>query len=319
MSGKKGRFTLFIVPHSSSKVWSIRLSKTHLGCIAAATAAFALALCVLGSNYLQMLGLMPELTYLREVAACQRQQINALVMEARSLQREIEGLASLDRQVRHLLGTVSLTPGEEAPEVRMASVGGPTAAASLAKAPALDSTLSKDQGAGSLALGSMALMHLEELRGGIPQIEQGLQECRDGLAELQAELRAYPSIWPAPGRVTSGFGYRRSPFGWGTEFHGGIDIASAYGTPIVATADGEVVFNGYRAGYGNTIVIDHGYGYRTLYSHNAQNLVSVGAQVPRGQAIALMGRSGRTTGPHVHYEVHYMGQRVNPKPYLQAP
>ena len=319
MSGKNGRFTLVIVPHSSSKVRSIRFSRTHIGCLAAASAAFVVTLCILGSNYLQMLGLMPELSYLREVVGCQRQQINALVAETNALQREIEGIASLDRQVRDLLAAVNLAPSGEAPEVRIASVGNPPATVSLAKAPAPDSTLSKDQGGGSLALGSMALMHLEDLRGGISGFEQGLEECRDGLAELQAELRAYPSIWPAPGRITSGFGYRRSPFGWGTEFHGGIDIAAAYGTPIVATADGEVIFNGYRAGYGNTIVIDHGYGYRTLYSHNAQNLVSVGSKVSRGQAIALMGRSGRATGPHVHYEVQYMGQRVNPKPYLQAP
>lgn len=122
-----------------------------------------------------------------------------------------------------------------------------------------------------------------------------------------------PAIWPTTGVVTSPYGLR-----WGgTDFHPGIDIANDTGTPIVATADGIVVVAGWNAGgYGNMVDIDHGNGMMTRYGHASQVLVSAGQFVKRGQIIALMGSTGFSTGPHVHYEVHVNGQRVNPISYL---
>lgn len=122
-----------------------------------------------------------------------------------------------------------------------------------------------------------------------------------------------PAIWPTTGVVTSPYGLR-----WGgTDFHPGIDIANDLGTPIVATADGMVVYAGWNAGgYGNMVDIDHGNGLMTRYGHASQVVVSAGQFVRRGQVIALMGSTGFSTGPHVHYEVHVNGQRVNPISYL---
>ncbi len=122
-----------------------------------------------------------------------------------------------------------------------------------------------------------------------------------------------PAIWPTTGVVTSPYGLR-----WGgTDFHPGIDIANDLGTPIVATADGVVVYAGWNAGgYGNMVDIDHGNGLMTRYGHASQVVVSAGQFVRRGQVIALMGSTGFSTGPHVHYEVHVNGQRVNPISYL---
>ena len=118
-----------------------------------------------------------------------------------------------------------------------------------------------------------------------------------------------PSIWPTTGVVTSPYGLR-----WGgTDFHPGIDIANDMGTPIVATADGVVEYAGWNSGgYGNMVDINHGNGILTRYGHASQVVVSVGQQVKRGQLIAYMGSTGFSTGPHVHYEVHVSGQRVNP-------
>lgn len=122
-----------------------------------------------------------------------------------------------------------------------------------------------------------------------------------------------PAIWPTTGVVSSPYGLR-----WGgTDFHPGIDIANDMGTPIVATADGLIIYAGWNAGgYGNMVDIDHGNGLMTRYGHASQVLVSAGQYVKRGQVIALMGSTGFSTGPHVHYEVHVNGKQVNPVSYL---
>ncbi len=123
----------------------------------------------------------------------------------------------------------------------------------------------------------------------------------------------YPSIWPVNGVVTSPYGLR-----WGgTDFHPGIDIANDMGTPIIATADGIVEYAGWNSGgYGNMVDINHGNGIMTRYGHASQVVVATGQAVKRGQLIAYMGSTGFSTGPHVHYEVHINGQRVNPVSYL---
>ena len=122
-----------------------------------------------------------------------------------------------------------------------------------------------------------------------------------------------PSIWPTTGVVTSPYGLR-----WGgSDFHPGIDIANDMGTPILATADGIVEYAGWNnGGYGNMVDINHGNGIMTRYGHASQVVVATGQHVARGQIIALMGSTGFSTGPHVHYEVHVNGQRVNPISYL---
>lgn len=134
--------------------------------------------------------------------------------------------------------------------------------------------------------------------------------------EKAAALAAMPSIWPAKGSVTSGFGWRVSPFGEGEEMHPGVDIARAEGTPVVATADGRVVESGPAGGYGNLVHIDHGNGMATLYGHNSQLAVSVGQTVSKGQVIAYAGSTGKSTGPHVHYEVRENGVAVDPWKYM---
>ncbi|AIF51869.1 M23 family metallopeptidase [Pelosinus sp. UFO1] len=131
-----------------------------------------------------------------------------------------------------------------------------------------------------------------------------------------ANLVATPSIWPVRGTITSGFGWRISPFGDGNELHPGVDIAYTMGAPVVATADGEVVASGPAGGYGNLVQIDHGNGIATLYGHNSQLAVNVGQQVKKGQVIAYAGSTGKSTGPHVHYEVRINNTPIDPMKYL---
>jgi murein DD-endopeptidase MepM/ murein hydrolase activator NlpD len=131
------------------------------------------------------------------------------------------------------------------------------------------------------------------------------------------DLTSTPTLWPVIGHLTAGFGERMDPFSGEGAFHTGVDIASQYGDAVRATADGVVIEAGDRAGYGRLIVIDHGFGLTTWYGHLASFNVLVGEQLRRGDTIGNVGVSGRSTGPHVHYEVRINGAPVNPMRYLR--
>lgn len=127
---------------------------------------------------------------------------------------------------------------------------------------------------------------------------------------------AIPSIWPVHGRITAGFGERLDPFSGEGAFHPGVDIAAPYGTDVEAAGDGMVIAAGRDAGYGRCILIDHGDGISTRYAHLSKILVVLGEEVKRGEIIGDVGMSGRTTGPHLHYEVLIHGDPVNPARFL---
>ena len=130
--------------------------------------------------------------------------------------------------------------------------------------------------------------------------------------------RSFPQGSPVEGRVTSGFGYRIHPFTLSYDFHTGIDIANEPGTEIRSTADGVVRYSGWAMGYGLCVIIDHGFGYSTLYGHMSQALVKQGDVVKRGSIIGKLGSTGTSTGPHLHYEVWEFGVPKNPIKYING-
>ncbi len=163
--------------------------------------------------------------------------------------------------------------------------------------------------------------HLENLESNetLAALKKILDEKENELENFIVEvdnrfkyLESIPDLWPAQGRLTSKYGNRRNPFGRGIRFHKGIDIANSYGTSIKAAGSGIVTFSGTRAGYGRTIIIKHNSEYQSLYAHNSKNLVKVGDKVEKGQVIAKMGTTGRTTGCHLHFEIHKNGKTINP-------
>lgn len=125
-----------------------------------------------------------------------------------------------------------------------------------------------------------------------------------------------PSIWPTTGVISSAFGVRTDPVFGGGAVHEGLDIANDMGTNVVATANGVVTFAGYSGGYGNLVEIDHGNGFVTRYGHNSVLLVTEGMRVQQGQSISLMGSTGKSTGPHLHYEVRINGVATDPILFL---
>ena len=126
-----------------------------------------------------------------------------------------------------------------------------------------------------------------------------------------------PNLWPVEGQVTASFGERIDPFNGEGAFHSGVDIGSTYGAPVIAPADGVVTFSDQLGGYGRAIKIDHGHGISTRYGHLSGFAVTAGQAVHRGDVIGFIGTSGRSTGPHLHYEVRINDTPVNPYKYLR--
>ncbi len=132
-------------------------------------------------------------------------------------------------------------------------------------------------------------------------------------------MAAAPTLWPVQGHITGAFGSRIDPFTGEGAVHRGVDISAAYGSRVVAPADGEVIYADFMSGYGRMVVIDHGHGIVTRYGHLASFAVNAGMMVTRGDTIGFVGLSGRSTGPHLHYEVWVHNNPVSPNKFLRMP
>jgi murein DD-endopeptidase MepM/ murein hydrolase activator NlpD len=171
---------------------------------------------------------------------------------------------------------------------------------------------------------SAELMHeFRQLRSAFDSVQQhavavelDVQSLTTALYDQRDYLNSMPTLKPTNGWYTSGFGTRDSPFTGKPNMHEGLDIANHIGSAIVAPAAGIVTYAGPRAGYGNLVTIDHGYGIQTQFGHISKAYVKVGERVKRGHKIAAVGNTGRSTGPHVHYEVRVNGIPINPQFYI---
>jgi murein DD-endopeptidase MepM/ murein hydrolase activator NlpD len=163
------------------------------------------------------------------------------------------------------------------------------------------------------------LSPLDELRGLAEMVHEEGENLRalDRLiGRARKALASLPSRWPVHGNVNSEFGTRQSRWTKATEFHGGIDIGADRGTPVIAPARGLVSFAGAHQDYGLAIVIDHGHDLKTVYGHLSRLAAAVGDTIERGAVIGYTGNTGRSTGPHLHYEILVNGHPVNPRGYL---
>ena len=160
------------------------------------------------------------------------------------------------------------------------------------------------------------LQSLDQLQGEFDRSGRQLTVLEAMLYDQQLELAAIPSGRPSKGYITSGFGTRNDPIRGGLAHHLGIDFDANKGDPVLAAAGGVVRFAGVKSGYGQVVEVDHGNGYSTLYGHNSRIVVRAGDIVRPGQTLARAGSTGRSTGPHVHFEVHVNGRPVNPRKFL---
>ena len=144
-----------------------------------------------------------------------------------------------------------------------------------------------------------------------------IERLDEKIKERELLLASTPSIWPTEGYISCGFRWRKDPFTGKRMFHQGVDISAGRGTPVVAPGDGKVVFVGWSAGYGKLVEIDHGYGILTRFGHLHNYNVKEGQLIRRGERLGKVGSTGRSTGPHLHYEIRYKGKPINPIPYLK--
>ncbi len=174
-------------------------------------------------------------------------------------------------------------------------------------------------GIGGLSEPATQLPNLDALKQNATQLELQLRRLDQYYMAQTSQLAAMPSIWPVHGYITGGFGMRQDPLNAEEgEFHMGVDISTPYGTKVEATADGIVIFAEPRAGYGNVIVIDHGFGVTTRYAHLSAFNVKEGQHVKRGDVIGFVGSTGHSTGAHLHYEIRIHDSPVNPIRYMHG-
>jgi len=159
---------------------------------------------------------------------------------------------------------------------------------------------------------------IENLMGEIQKASERVDEIKNYLRIQKDLYLATPKGFPVEGNISSPYGRRDNPFGGEQTFHSGVDISETPGTPIRATADGVVAFSGWSQNSGYLVVIEHGCGFTTVYAHNKSKQVKVGQRVKRGEIIGYIGSTGKSTGPHVHYEVWEKGKRINPNQFLQG-
>jgi len=303
---RKRYFTIMVVPHSEESTYSLKLP-LFIGQFVVALAVLCLAgLLILVYSYRNALHDAKEVQALRQINQAQQDEINAFAFETQKLIEQMSQIEVLAELVAEKLG-LSLDDEESEEDEEVSSMG---------SGEGESRTYASRSGEGRVL--DRAVANIEMLQHLIPEQTDSLQLLETEVDNFVRRLAATPSIWPASGRLTSGFGMRRSPFNRAVmQFHSGIDIAGVHGSAIYATADGVVTSVGYRGGYGNLVTISHGYGFETYYAHLSRFAVSSGQGVKRGQVIAYMGRTGRVTGTHLHYEVRVNGVAVNPMNYIR--
>jgi len=296
----KRRWTLVLVPHGSEPSRIVEVSYSVLRVAASAAAGFLVLVLLAGYATIS------RTTDFSRTAKLQ-QENEALVRELGELNGRLATLADTltrisqrDARIRVL---ANLEPID--PQVQAAGIGGPSANLGLLGVTGMA------RRSAEIRIDLGALIRRANL------LASSFREAADSLAFHSARLAATPSIMPTQGWLSSAFSSMRAhPILHTARPHEGIDVSAPMGSPIEAPAAGVVTSAGWEAGYGNKVVIDHGFGIVTKFAHASKLLVRTGQRVSRGQRIALVGNSGLATGPHLHYEVLVKGRPVNPLKYV---
>jgi murein DD-endopeptidase MepM/ murein hydrolase activator NlpD len=298
----KDYFSILIFGQKTSKTRHLRIHKK----------TFKIGLYLLGfaflstifffCDYIQVRKKGFELSQLRQETQEQRSKIHFFSSKIEDLEKQLSKLSDFDKRIRII---ANLEKGHET--TSSMGMGGPSPSDVREKL-----RLEKDD----KGLVRQMKIDVERLRSEATSEEKSLSELEKLLESKKEVLVHTPSLWPAMGWVTSGFGFRTNPFTGLSQMHEGIDISNRVGAPVIAPADGIVSASGNDWAHGTIVVISHGFGMITRYSHLSKVLVRVGQKVKRGDRIAEVGMTGKTTGPHLHYEVRLNGVPINPMKYI---
>ena len=295
---KAEQLTIIVVSDRSHAIRRFRLDPRWLRWGAAA--AFALTALWLGAtaHHLSLLRTRSENRALADENALLRGQIRQVQDRVAHIATTLDRVERYDAKLRHAVAQLQDPDRGLAIGPVGSREGGPASpSAARAEAPALPSPL--------------AALEAEATRQ-----ESSLRDLDRYFADQRSLLASTPSLWPTRGWVTSDFGVRLDPYTAERMMHRGLDIATPPGQPIYAPSDGTVVFAGNENGYGKVLVVDHGYGVRTRYGHLSEIAVKAGDTIRRGTRLGAVGSTGRSTGPHLHYEVRVNGIAENPRKFI---
>lgn len=292
--------TLMVMQGPTGNIRKIQLRRSWLK---KSMSGALVAVCVmigLSVDYVRARVQLSELSDLRVESSEQREQIGEYSAQMGEIAQKLAQIDQLERKLRVI---TNLDPADP---MALPGIGGTS-----------DEELGADAGWQPRARRHKGMLEgLGALSAASSAKNASLETLLAHLEENSARLLQTPSIAPTKGWMTSTFGYRTSPFTGNREFHRGIDIAGRAGTPVLATADGVVQFAGQRNALGRSVILRHGYGVETKYGHLQEVLVQAGDKVKRGQKIALMGSTGRSTGPHLHYQLEVNRKPVDPQNYI---
>jgi murein DD-endopeptidase MepM/ murein hydrolase activator NlpD len=293
------QLTILVVGQHAEPVRRFHVPRRLLLQGGAVLGAFALAVALVAGHYLWLL---PEASENRSLLA-ENAELRRTMAEVKDRMAAIA--AAVERVERYDQKLRSAVTRSEDPERGLAigPIAGPEAPPA-GPAPAAQENLAALPG------------RLGTLMSETERQERSLRELQEYFDDRQSLLASTPSVWPTRGWLTSDFGVRLDPLTAERRMHEGLDVATPFGQAVLAPSDGTVVFKGWEGGYGNVLVIDHGYGVKTRYGHLSQVLVGLGDRVRRGARIASVGNTGKSTGPHLHYEVRVNGIPENPRKFI---
>jgi murein DD-endopeptidase MepM/ murein hydrolase activator NlpD len=300
----KNSYTLIVVPDQNASVKRYRIQRSFLLQVLGGLGVLVLLSAVGVFNYFQVSHDAAENRVLRDENLTLKAQLKSIRERIDHIGSTLDRVERFDQKLR----AVTLLSD---PQRNLAM--GPTSDPSAPELSGAAPFAHKDT---SPITPQILSSRLDKLSAEASRQEQSLQELQAYFQEQKSLLASTPSVWPARGWVTSDFGQRLDPYTAERVMHDGLDIAAPAGRDVLAPADGTVVFAGLEGGYGNVIVMDHGYGIKTRFGHLSQIMVKSGQHVKRGQTIAAIGNTGRSTGPHLHYEVRVNGVPENPRKFI---
>jgi murein DD-endopeptidase MepM/ murein hydrolase activator NlpD len=293
MPAQRG-FNLLVVHDDGRRIARLTLPRWLILTMLGLFLAVAASVGVIYTDYLKLRSQRASLNDLTARVAEQQSVIETSQAKMRQIRAEIDGWRELEARIWEPFGP------EDGSVKRGTGIGGGTGPPRAAES---------SDGA---AIGD----ELERLTSMVQEEGDNLRALERFLSRATRVLAALPSRWPVRGQINSGFGGRTSPWSAKPEFHGGLDIGAPVGTPVKAPAPGTVVFAGVNPEYGKMLIIEHGNETKSIYGHLSRLSVTVNEKVQRGEVVALTGNTGRSSGPHLHYEIQVRGQSVNPTSYL---
>lgn len=289
--------------HRTSKTRHLRISKSAYKILFYLLAFSLLSIIFFLCDYIQVKKKAYHVNRLRQEMKAQQSQIHSSLARIEVLEGQFSELRDFESKIRIIANLEKR--GQET--TSLIGMGGPS--------PSDIRGLLKEEKDEKELIQQMRY-DIERLQSEAISRQESLAELEKLLLTKKVKLAHTPSIWPVEGWMTSGFGIRTSPFTGSPQMHEGLDIANRVGTEIIAPANGIISDIGKDSLLGRVLVISHGFGIITRYGHLHKILVKIGQKVKRGDKVAEVGRSGRTTGPHLHYEVRIDGIPVNPRKYI---